>query len=66
MNPLGRQLIGNIRRLIGSDDGADIIEYALLAGLISIAAIATLTSVGSKIASIFASIDTRLGGVVIP
>jgi pilus assembly protein Flp/PilA len=52
--------MGSITRFIKEDEGADLIEYALLAGLISVAAIATLTSVGQSISGIFSKIETQL------
>ena len=45
--------MGSITRFIKQDEGADLIEYALLAGLISLAAVATLTSVGGSIKDLF-------------
>ncbi len=40
--------------------GAAMVEYALLAGLIAVVAISTLTSLGSGISSKFGSITTQL------
>jgi pilus assembly protein Flp/PilA len=52
--------MGSITRFITQDEGADLIEYALLAGLISLAAVATLTTVGTDINAIFTKITTKL------
>jgi pilus assembly protein Flp/PilA len=49
-----------IQRFIAEEDGATMIEYALLAALISIAAIAALTSVGTEVKNIFNVISTTL------
>jgi pilus assembly protein Flp/PilA len=50
----------SIVNFIADDSGADIIEYALLAGLISLAAVATLTDVGTSIKGIYTRIKTEL------
>jgi len=55
--------MGSITRFIKQDDGADLIEYALLAGLISLAAVATLTTVGTSITGLFTKISTKLGTI---
>ncbi len=41
------------RLVLRQDEGQDLIEYALLAGLISIVAIATVTAVGTTINLMF-------------
>lgn len=40
--------------------GATMIEYVLIAGLISIAAVAFLSPLGTKIAAVFSNITTTL------
>ncbi len=40
--------------------GATMIEYVLIAGLISIAAAALLTPLGTKIGAVFSSVTTAL------
>jgi len=40
--------------------GATMIEYVLIAGLISIAAVALLTPLGTKIAAVFSNVTTAL------
>lgn len=40
--------------------GATMIEYVLIAGLISIAAVAFLTPLGTKIAAVFSNVTTAL------
>jgi len=58
--------MGGIKQFVGSDQGADLIEYALLAGLISLAAVATLTAVGTSIISLFTKISNKVSGITIP
>ncbi len=42
------------------DSGATAIEYGLIAALVSVAAIAALTSLGGSLTNIFSAIDTSL------
>lgn len=53
-----------ITRLISEEDGQNLVEYALLAGLVSIVAIAAITASGESIQSIWAAIQTKLAGAV--
>jgi pilus assembly protein Flp/PilA len=56
----------NITRFVTDDRGADLIEYALLAGLISLAAVATLTTLGTSISGLFGRITDKLDLVTLP
>jgi len=61
----GRRVAGEhemkiIARFINDDRGADLIEYALLAGLISLAAAATLTTIGTDVNGILTKISDKL------
>ena len=56
----------SISRFIHDEEAADLIEYALLAGLISLAALASLKDIGTKVGGIFGSIKTKLDGVTVP
>jgi pilus assembly protein Flp/PilA len=58
--------MNSIVRFINDEGGADLIEYALLAGLISLAAVATLGIVGTSITGLFGKISTKLNGINIP
>ena len=52
-----------IKRFMHADEGADLIEYALLAGLISLAAVGTLTTVGTSITGLFNRIKGKLDAI---
>jgi pilus assembly protein Flp/PilA len=58
--------MGSIQQFVSSEEGADLIEYALLAGLISLAAVAALGTVGTSISTLFGRITTKLNGITIP
>jgi len=49
-----------IQRFIREEDGQDLIEYAMLAALISIFAIATLRLIGPSIVTVFTDVDAAL------
>ena len=49
-----------IRDLKSDNKGVTMIEYALIAGLISVVAIALLTAMGTSVKNIFTSINNAL------
>lgn len=49
-----------MRRLVREEEGQGMVEYALIIALVSIAAVAALTSSGEKIKLIFEKIVTKL------
>lgn len=49
--------VGNFVR---NEEGQDLIEYALLVALISLVAVAALTTAGSQVNAIFTNISNRL------
>jgi pilus assembly protein Flp/PilA len=54
-------LMTRVRALLRDDEGQDLIEYALLAGLIALVCVATLTTAGESVSEIWTEIDTKLG-----
>ena len=50
-----------LKNLITDDQGGEVLEYALIAGLIVVAAIAVITSVGTKVFAKWQSVDQGLG-----
>jgi pilus assembly protein Flp/PilA len=53
-------MITRMRALVSNDEGQDLIEYALLAGLISLVAVAAVTSAGTNVKGIFETITGKL------
>jgi Flp pilus assembly pilin Flp len=49
-----------LNRLIKDDRGGEVLEYALIAGLIVVAAIAVITSVGGKVLARWTSLNSSL------
>jgi pilus assembly protein Flp/PilA len=49
-----------IKSLAADQDGATAIEYGLIAGLIAVAIIAAVTTVGGNLTTLFTNIGTRL------
>jgi pilus assembly protein Flp/PilA len=47
-------------KLVRSEDGQDLIEYGLLVGLITVAAILAITSIGGKVKGYFNTLDTTM------
>ncbi len=49
-----------ILRVARDEGGQDLIEYALLAGFISLVAVVAITSVGQGVNGVYQSIDTQV------
>ena len=49
-----------LKNFVVSEDGQDLVEYALLAALLSIVSIATLKVLGPKIAAVWTNISNNL------
>jgi Flp pilus assembly pilin Flp len=55
-----RDVVAIIRALLRDDRGGEVLEYALIAGLIIIAAIATITAVGGSVLARWSSVQNSL------
>ena len=54
-------MISNLlKRVLRDEQGGEVLEYALIAGLIVVAAIAVITSVGGKVVARWTSMDGSL------
>lgn len=62
MNNMLRKLHIKLQLLMQREEGASAIEYAIIAGLISLAVIAVATPLGAKVAAVFSSITEQLPG----
>lgn len=49
-----------LKQLLRDERGGEVLEYALIAGLIVVAAIAVITSVGGKVAARWTSMDNSM------
>ena len=47
-------------RLVADDDGQDLIEYGLLAALVSIVAVLAITAVGTKLQTSYQNIEASI------
>jgi pilus assembly protein Flp/PilA len=57
-------LITRVRSLARQEDGQDLIEYALLVGLISLVAVAAIGLAGGSVKTIFQTIQAQLAAGV--
>jgi pilus assembly protein Flp/PilA len=55
-------LTTTLAKLLKNEDGATAIEYGLIAALISVAAVAAFTAVGTSLTNLFTTISTDLAG----
>jgi len=54
---------GLFARFVRDDQGQDLIEYALLAGFISLVAVLAITNVGSGVNAVYNNIDTQVQAI---
>ncbi len=52
--------------MIWEDEGQNLVEYALLAGLVAVVAVAAITNSGTEIKRIYTAIETKLRTVSVP
>ncbi len=55
-----RQVMSSLRRLIRDEHGGEVIEYALILGLVIVVAIAVITSVGTKVLARWRSVNSSM------
>lgn len=55
-----RKLTNILKRIIKDDDGAALVEYAVLLGIILAVGVAIFTAIGTQTSGIFASLSTML------
>lgn len=53
-----------VSRFVKDESGATAIEYGLIAALIAVAAIVTLTSLGGSLSELFNTVDGKVKGAV--
>ncbi len=57
-------MFGNITKVLKDESGATAIEYGLIAALVSVAAIAALTAMGTSLETMFTRVSNELEGAV--
>jgi pilus assembly protein Flp/PilA len=60
MRPETKKFLHRLRRLLTLDHGQDLVEYALVVGLIALGATASLRAFATGISSAFNTISTNL------
>ena len=53
-------MFSTIAKLLKNEDGATAIEYGLIAALIAVAAVATMTTVGTNLKAVFGTVASSL------
>ena len=56
------QMVKHLKKMMREEDGATMIEYGLLAALISVVAIAAITTVGTRVNTSFQTVRDALPG----
>jgi pilus assembly protein Flp/PilA len=57
------RLINKLMSWLRREEGQTLVEYALIVGLVSIAAILVMITMGGAIGNVFSAITTRLGNI---
>ncbi len=52
-----------IQRFVRDDEGQDLIEYALLAGFISLVAVVAITNVGSGVNTVYGNVQAQVAAI---
>jgi pilus assembly protein Flp/PilA len=60
------KLLNHLRSFVRDEEAQDLIEYALLVGLVSLVAVAALTLTGTSVNDIFTAIHTKLAAAAAP
>ena len=55
-------LTTNLKHMLSDDSGQDLIEYALIASLVGLVAVASLRTLNGAIATVFTNISNTLTG----
>lgn len=55
-----KTLAAQVRRFLADETGGEVLEYALIAGLIVVAAISVITKVGTKVLSRWQSLNSSM------
>jgi pilus assembly protein Flp/PilA len=64
MNTMLLKLYMKFQDLISREEGQDLIEYALLVALISLAAVAAITGLASNMTKVFTTISSKFASAV--
>ena len=57
-------MVNTITKILKDESGATAIEYGLIAALVSVAAIAALTAMGTSLETMFNRVSNELSGAV--
>ena len=55
-----QNILSGVQTLLADENGGEVLEYALIVGLIIVAAIATISSVGTKILARWTSLNSSM------
>ena len=58
-----QHLMNNLLSLVRDEDGQDLIEYAILAGFVSLIVVAVVTNLGVAVNGIFSGIQTQVAAI---
>jgi len=64
MNTLARTFTAMFSSVLNDESGQDLIEYALVAAIIALGAVAAMTTLATGIGTAFTSVGSKLTGAI--
>ncbi|MEK6806899.1 MAG: Flp family type IVb pilin [Pseudomonadota bacterium] len=55
-------MLKKIMKFLKDEEGASAVEYGLIVGLVAVAAVAVLLTMGGNLSTLFDTVATKLGG----
>ncbi len=55
-------MLNKIMKFLKDEEGASAVEYGLIVGLVAVAAVAVLLTMGGNLSTLFDTVATKLGG----
>ncbi len=55
-------MLKKIMKFLKDEEGASAVEYGLIVGLVAVAAVAVLLTMGGNLSSLFETVSDKLGG----
>ena len=57
-------MTGVVERFVSEEDGADLLEYAFIVGLVAVGCLVGMTNLSGGLTGFFDSVKTKLAGIV--
>lgn len=62
MNMTILKILVQLQNVAKREEGQDLVEYALITGLLAVAAVALINGIGTSVVNLFTSVNSTLAG----